>query len=170
MKHFTTLIMMVLISLTASANSFIGRFNTEPLKVDMPEWNYSLNSVTTPTPKMKLGDMPMNTSMKASNNVQATKETFKWMKTNPGTKPYKFMDDMTFVGVPLFVGGMILKSEKNAFRQNYNDEWHANTRLLTHFKSSIDDYSQYFGPAMTLGLKIFGYGEHHQVFRKGDAS
>ena len=159
MKHFTTLIMMVLISLTASANSFIGRFNTEPLKVDMPEWNYSLNSVTTPTPKMRLGDLPMNASVNAVkvNNTQATKEAFKWMKTNPGTKPYKFMDDMTFVGVPLFVGGMILKSEKNAFRQNYNDEWHANTRLLTHFKSSIDDYSQYFGPAMTLGLKIFGY-------------
>ena len=157
MKHLTTLILMMLVCLTAPANNIIGYYKTEPLKVEMPEWNYSLSSVTTTTPKMRLGDMPMNASVNAVNNTQATKEAFKWMKTNPGTKPYKFMDDMTFVGVPLFVGGMILKSEKNAFRQNYNDEWHANTRLLTHFKSSIDDYTQYFGPAMTLGLKIFGY-------------
>ena len=159
MKHITTLILMMLVCLTAPANNIIGFYKTEPLKVEMPEWNYSLSSVITTTPKMRLGDLPMNASVNAVkvNNTQATKEAFKWMKTNPGTKPYKFMDDMTFVGVPLFVGGMILKSEKNAFRQNYNDEWHANTRLLTHFKSSIDDYSQYFGPAMTLGLKIFGY-------------
>ena len=157
MKHLTTLILMMLVCLTAPANNIIGYYKTEPLKVEMPEWNYSLSSVTTTTPKMRLGDMPMNASVNAVNNTEATKEAFKWMKTNPGTKPYKFMDDMTFVGVPLFVGGMILKSEKNAFRQNYNDEWHANTRLLTHFKSSIDDYTQYFGPAMTLGLKIFGY-------------
>lgn len=157
MKHLTTLIFMMLVCLTAPANNIIGFFKTEPLKVDMPEWNYRLSPVTTTTPKMRLGDMPMNASVNAVNNTQATKEAFKWMKTNPGTKPYKFMDDMTFVGIPLFVSGIILKSEKTAFRQNYNDEWHPNTRLLTHFKSSIDDYSQYFGPAMTLGLKIFGY-------------
>ena len=157
MKHLTTLILMMLVCLTAPANNTIGYFKTEPLKVEIPEWNYSLSPVTTTTPKMRLGNMPMNASVNAVNNTQATKEAFKWMKTNPGTKPYKFMDDMTFVGIPLFVGGIILKSEKNAFRQNYNDEWHPNTRLLTHFKSSIDDYSQYFGPAMTLGLKIFGY-------------
>ena len=68
---------------------------------------------------------------------------------------YKFMDDMTFVGVPLFVAGIIAKSEKKAFRQDYNNS-HANTRLITNFKSSVDDYTQFFGPAMTLGLKIGG--------------
>ena len=26
-----------------------------------------------------------------------------WMRTNEGVKPYKFLDDLTFVGVPLFV-------------------------------------------------------------------
>lgn len=156
MKHLTTLILMVLVCMTTSANNIIGRYNTEPLKVDMPEWNYNLTISTKPAPKMRLGEMPKVASVNAV-NTQATHEAFKRMKTNPGVKPYKFMDDMTFVGVPLFIGGIILKSEKNAFRQNYNDEWHPNTRLLTHFKSSIDDYSQYFGPAMTLGLKIFGY-------------
>lgn len=103
---------------------------------------------------MKLGDMSAVASV---NSVKATHEAFKWMKTNPGVKPYKFMDDMTFAGIPLFVSGIILKKEKNTFRQNTQDQLHSNTRLLTHFKSSIDDYSQYFGPVMTVGLKAFGY-------------
>ena len=141
-------------ALTISANDVVLPYNTKPLKVDMPEWDFSLNATTKSTPKMKLGELPMPASVK---NTESTKEAFKWMKTNPGVKAYKFMDDMTFAGIPLFVGGMILKSEKNAFRQNYNDKDHANTRLLTNFKSSIDDYTQYFGPAMTLGLKVFGY-------------
>ncbi|MCR4765782.1 MAG: phosphatase PAP2 family protein [Bacteroidaceae bacterium] len=146
---------MLLICSVTKANNYNGQFNTEPLTVDMPAWNYNLSSLKkTTTPKMKLGEMPAPTAMSKAN---ATDEKFKWMKTNPGVKPYKFMDDMTFVGVPLFVGGIILKSEKNTFRQNYKDVYHSNTRLLTHFKSSIDDYTQYFGPAMTLGLKIFGY-------------
>lgn len=144
---------LLFLSLTTSANSITLRTGIEPLKVDMPEWNFDLSCVRNTSPKIKLGEMPATSSAKA---VQSTHEAFKWMKTNPGVKPYKFMDDMTFVGVPLFVGGIILKGEKAAFRQNYNDG-HSNTRLLTHFKSSIDDYSQYFGPAMTLGLKIFGY-------------
>ena len=75
-----------------------------------------------------------------------------WMRTSEGVKPYKVMDDLTFVGVPLFVAGIIAKSEKKAFRQNDGTK-HV---LLTEFKTRIDDYTQYFGPAMTLGLKIGG--------------
>ena len=76
-----------------------------------------------------------------------------WMRTNPGVKPYKFMDDLTFVGVPLFVAGIIAKSEKKSFRQNTPDNKHT---LLTDFKTRIDDYSQFFGPVVTTGLKIAG--------------
>ena len=80
------------------------------------------------------------------------KENWTWMRTNPGVKPYKVMDDLTFVGVPLFVAGIIAKSEKAAFRQNDGTK-HV---LLTDFKTGIDDYAQFFGPAMTTGLKIGG--------------
>ena len=76
-----------------------------------------------------------------------------WMRTNPGVKPYKFIDDLTFVGVPLFVAGIIAKSEKKSFRQNTPDNKHT---LITDFKTGIDDYSQFFGPVMTTGLKIAG--------------
>ncbi len=33
-------------------------------------------------------------------------------KTNKGVKAYKFMDDMTFVGVPLFLAGIAIKGDK----------------------------------------------------------
>ena len=85
----------------------------------------------------------------------AKAETQSWMNTKQGVKPYKVMDDLTFVGVPVFVAGIIAKSEKKYFAQQYQNS-HANTRLLTNFKTGIDDYTQYFGPAMTLGLKIGG--------------
>lgn len=76
-------------------------------------------------------------------------------QSNPGVKPYRVMDDLSFVGVPIFLAGIIAKSEKKAFRQDYKNT-HANTRLVTHFKTEIDNYTQYFGPAMVLGLKLAG--------------
>ena len=79
--------------------------------------------------------------------------TFTWMRTNPDMKPYKFMNDLTFAGVPLFVAGIIAKGEKKSFRQNTKDNKHT---LLTNFKTGIDDYTQFFGPAMTVGLKVAG--------------
>ena len=72
------------------------------------------------------------------------------------TQPsYKFFDDISWAGVPVFVAGIIAKSEKHAFRQDYRNP-HVNTRLVTHFKTSIDDKLQFFSPALTLGLKIGG--------------
>lgn len=75
-----------------------------------------------------------------------------WMHTNEGVKPFKVMDDLTFVGVPVFFAGMLAKAEKQAFRQNDGTK-HV---LLTSFRTHIDDYTQYFGPALTLGLKVGG--------------
>lgn len=69
--------------------------------------------------------------------------------------PYTFRQDMTWVGVPLFAAGIIAKSEKKSFRQDYNN-MHSNIRLVTNFKSEIDNYTQYFGPAMAIGLKLGG--------------
>ena len=79
-------------------------------------------------------------------------------KTNPGVKPYKFMDDLTFVGVPLFVAGLAVKGDKAMFRVNAKAEQGGkkNTQLLTDFKTGIDDYTQFFGPAMVVGLKLGG--------------
>lgn len=76
--------------------------------------------------------------------------------TNPAVKPYKFMDDQTWVGIPLFVAGMIAKGEKEAFRQNYNNP-NTKIRLIKYnFHSEIDNYTQFSGIALTAGLKMAG--------------
>lgn len=91
--------------------------------------------------------------MPTINAAETNKYQLTWMRTNPGVKPYKIIDDLTFVGVPVFTAGIIAKSEKKSFRQNTKDNKHT---LLTDFKTHIDDYSQFFGPVMTTGLKIAG--------------
>ena len=122
--------------------------SAEELKLTVPELEPRLVYDHTPT---YIPELEMNA---LSANTLAT-DSWTWMETNPGVKPYKVMDDLTFVGVPVFVAGIIAKSEKKNFAQQYQNS-HANTRLLTSFKTGIDDYTQYFGPAMTLGLKLGG--------------
>ena len=76
--------------------------------------------------------------------------------TNDAIKPYKFMDDQTWVGIPVFLAGLIAKSEKYAFRQDYNNP---NTRIRLikyNFHSEIDNYTQFSGIALTAGLKMAG--------------
>ena len=84
--------------------------------------------------------------------------TYSLPSANPDTQNeinYEPLDDISWVGVPLFLAGIIAKSEKEAFRQDYKNS-PASTRLLTDFKTHIDDYSQFFSPALTIGLKLGG--------------
>lgn len=77
-------------------------------------------------------------------------------RTNPAVKPYKFLDDQTWVGIPIFAAGLIAKGEKAAFRQDYNNP-NTKIRLIKYnFHSEIDNYTQYVPLALTLGLKIGG--------------
>ena len=76
--------------------------------------------------------------------------------TNPAAKPYTFLQDQTWVGIPLFVSGMIAKGEKEAFRQNYNNP-NTKIRLIKYnFHSEIDNYTQFAGIGLTVGLKMAG--------------
>ncbi|MBR5170521.1 MAG: phosphatase PAP2 family protein [Muribaculaceae bacterium] len=76
--------------------------------------------------------------------------------TNPYCRPYSFLDDQTWVGIPVFVAGWILKGEKKAFRQNYNNP-NTKIRLIKYnFHSKIDDFTQYTGLALSTGLKLAG--------------
>jgi len=118
----------------------------EPLKLVTPEMAPKLD--------YSVGTMNLNSIDRLSplGIADVNKYQLTWMRTNPGVKPYKVMDDLTFVGVPVFLAGIIAKGEKHAFRQNDGTK-HV---LLTDFKTKIDDYSQFFGPAMTVGLKVAG--------------
>ena len=143
MKIFLFLIAFVISGVTMSADNYL---NLEPLKLDVPEMKPELVEVVRTPLNYELNDMAPEPKMDF--------DFFK-SKTNPGVKEYKFMDDLTFVGVPLFLAGIAIKGDKANFRQDYKNA-HANTRLLTNFKTSIDDYTQFFGPVMTVGLKVGG--------------
>ena len=123
--------------------------NLEPLRLTTPEMapelDYTAADLRWPEPATTKDD-----------HAPWDKANWTWMHTNPGVKPYKFMDDLTFVGIPVFLAGWAIKGDKASFRQDYNNK-HANTRLLTNFKTGIDDYTQFFGPALTVGLKLGGY-------------
>jgi membrane-associated phospholipid phosphatase len=127
----------------------------EDLTLEAPELEPKLTYGETMTyrPELRL-DAPSMDVMATANHWKPDFDFFK-SKTNPGVKPYKFMDDMTFVGVPLFVAGWAIKGDKAMFRVN-NKDGKPNTQLLTDFKTGIDDYTQFFGPVMTVGLKLGG--------------
>ena len=124
--------------------------NMEPMKLEVPEMKPELDAaIHQPLTYYEQTRMAVPTA-----EPKMDLDFFK-SKTNQGVKEYKFMDDMTFVGIPLFLAGIAIKGDKANFRQDYNNT-HANTRLITNFKTSVDDYTQMFGPAMTVGLKLAG--------------
>ena len=149
MKKNNNLLMFIAIALMSVLSANAENYQSmEPLKLETPEM------------KPELVALPANpfTSHEASfatANSQGMDLRFFKQVTNPGVKPYKFMDDLTFVGVPLFVAGWAIKGDKAMFRVN-NKEGKKNTQLLTDFKTGIDDYTQFFGPVMTAGLKLAG--------------
>jgi len=146
-RHIFTLIAVAL-SVQASADNYQ---DMEPLTLDVPEMKAEL---------VDLPEQPANRFERLAPTTSAKMDfDFFKSKTNPGVKPYKFMDDMTFVGIPLFAAGWALKGDKAMFRVNLKAEkgGKKNTQLLTDFKTGIDDYTQFFGPAMVVGLKLGGY-------------
>ena len=142
-------------AVTATADNF---HHLEPAKLDVPEMKAEL---VMPGELSLLEEAPEATTSEVQlKEMEGWKPDFDFFKskTNEGVKPYKFMDDMTFVGIPLFVAGWALKGDKAMFRVNAKAEQGGkkNTQLLTDFKTGIDDYLQFFGPAMVVGLKLGG--------------
>ena len=56
---------------------------------------------------------------------------------------------MTYIGVPLVAGGLLIKSEDDHFRNLRND-------YLPRFEHHADDYLQYLPAAVMLGMKLGG--------------
>ncbi|WP_157054488.1 phosphatase PAP2 family protein [Prevotella sp. RM4] len=144
-KTFFVLLMMLAMGNVAKAADL--DINLEPLKLQTPVMEMKLDCQAAPDYRPEL-ELPMSPLMGSSEKYQLT-----WMRTNPGVKPYKVMDDLTFAGIPLFVAGIIAKGEKKSFRQNTGENKHT---LVTDFKTEIDNYTQFFGPVMATGLKIAG--------------
>ena len=150
-----TVVMFFLLGtcLTALAENIV--VDDELLKLDVPEMEPKLVTVENQTYRSELSlDIPTADISLTSDGWKPDFDFFK-SKTNPGVKPYKFIDDMSFVGVPLFLAGLAIKGDKAMFRVN-NKDGKPNTQLLTDFKTGIDDYTQFFGPVMVVGLKLGG--------------
>ena len=143
-RHLLTL---AVVALTVQANADNYR-DMEPLKLEVPEMKPELVKPTT-----------INFDVEPPKATPKFDFDFFKSKTNPDVKAYTFMDDMSFVGIPLFVAGWAIKGDKAMFRVNQTAEQGGkkNTQLLTDFKTGIDDYTQFFGPAAVVGLKLGGY-------------
>ena len=148
--NFRHLLTLAAVALTIQVNAENYR-DMEPLKLEVPEM------------KAELVKLPGQSTVSFDRMAPTASPKFDFdffkTKTNPGVQPYKFMDDMTFVGIPLFAAGWAVKGDKAMFRVNAKAEQGGkkNTQLLTDFKTGIDDYTQFFGPAMVVGLKLGGY-------------
>ena len=75
------------------------------------------------------------------------------MAKNFGQRLDKFSSSrlyqMTYIGVPLVVGGLIVKGEDDHFRNLRNE-------YLPRFNRHLDDYMQYAPAVAMLGLKASG--------------
>ena len=149
------LLLLIAVVLTCQAKADNYR-DLETLKLETPEMKVELGTLA-----LDMVAPTASPAMELATTADKWKPDFDFFKqkTNPGVKPYKFMDDLTFVGIPLFVAGWAVKGDKAMFRVNQKAEngGKKNTQLLTDFKTGIDDYTQFFGPAAVVGLKLGGY-------------
>lgn len=135
MKYFLFFAFAMMTAISAKAEDVVAEENesTAPslLQVTMPK------TLESPAPKYQF---------------------FKSVKVE---KPYKFKDDMTYVGVPLFGAALLIKSQKTYFRQNHTNSDESTivdskNRLLTNFHSEVDNYTQFAPMVLATGLKLGG--------------
>ena len=149
MKKVRLLMLVTFMAICSITNALASDFvNMEPMKLQTPEMKPEMVTVPNRTYRPELEQV-------RDDHAPWSKDNWTWMHTNEGVKPYKVMDDLTFVGIPLFAAGWAVKGDKSMFRVNLKGG-KKNTQLLTDFKTGIDDYTQFFGPALTVGLKIGG--------------
>ena len=119
-----------------------------------------MDTVAEPVATVEAEIEPMLTLLPASTDTYEPHHgpDFRLFKsvTNLNIKPYTFMQDQTWVGIPIFLAGLAAKSEKAAFRQDYNNP-NTKIRLVKYnFHTEIDNYTQFSGIALTAGLKLAG--------------
>ena len=127
---------------------------------DLQAESVTMDSVAEPAETVEERTEPMLTLQPAETDTYEPHHgaDFRLFKsvTNPNVKPYTFMQDQTWVGIPVFLAGLVAKNEKAAFRQDYNNP-NTKIRLIKYdFHTEIDNYTQFSGIALTAGLKLGG--------------
>ncbi len=147
MKTALTVLLLLAASVTAMAhNTANDNENEREWKLESVEMEPRLTVTEKESLSFGLND---NLNVNPEINRMATSNS-----TN--VKPYTFFQDQTYVGIPLFLAGVIAKSEKRSFRQNTEDMRNTRTRLLTNFHSEIDNYTQFAPAVLALGLNVAG--------------
>ena len=154
-----TLLSALLLTFSASSALAGNFFGDEPLTLDVEPMSPEVMRIINQPLHFDLterSEEPVCFSERETLPEPKLDFDFTKSKTNPDVQAFKPLDDLTFVGIPIFVAGWIAKPIKETMAQNIEGA-KSNTLLLTNFKTHIDDYTQYFGPALTVGLKLGGY-------------
>lgn len=147
MKRILLVAALIFVMIVAKANTF-PPFTMGDLKMHVDSMPATLVDNNT-APHLLYVDMGANKTPTLYTPASEATDVAK------AIKPYKFMDDMTFVGVPIFVAGIIAKGEKRSFRQDYNSRA-SRARLVTNFHNEIDNYTQFAPMVLSTGLKLAG--------------
>lgn len=86
-----------------------------------------------------------STDVGYNSNLRNTRRFYQKIDRLTSSRLYK----MTYIGVPLIVGGIIERRADMYFRRLRND-------YLPYFNHHVDDYIQYVPAAVLLGMKSFG--------------
>ena len=149
MKTSLTVLLLLAASMTAMAH------NTAYANDNENEREWKLESVEI-EPRLTVTEKE-SLSFGLNDNLNVNPEINRMATSNStNVKPYTFFQDQTYVGIPLFLAGVIAKSEKRSFRQNTADLRNSRTRLLTNFHSEIDNYTQFAPAVLALGLNVAG--------------
>ena len=147
MKKYLSVIVMLFCALTLCAEPF-----TYDLGFDADAWLASQEAASSDFAFAQ----PMASHQAADNLSLDYKNTV--------GRPNTFWEDISWAGMPLFVAGIIAKSEKKSFRQDYKNT-HANTRLVTDFHTEIDNYTQFLPFAASTILNFSGYKGRSNTWR-----
>jgi len=167
-KTITALLLLLIVcnqmlwaDISSSDFSFdTTRFQLDELRLDMSQSEH--------TPALTLlEESVVSASSPTAYTSYSDRQGTWWsrqMSSAEGVKPYRFMDDMSFVGVPLFFAGMIAKKEKASFRQDYRNA-NAKLRLVSHFKTEVDNYTQYAPFAAATIMNVAGVKGRSKLVR-----
>ncbi len=162
MRNIFLIIILLFLSLTAGAQESLDTTIVEVAEPAAIDTVIATDDIPVDTILMNRLEKEMNTDTLVEPTQLSLYEphhgmdfTFFKNTTNPNVKPYTFMQDQTWMGIPIFLAGLIAKNEKKAFRQDYNNP-NSKIRLVTNFHSEVDNYTQFSGIALTVGLKLAG--------------
>ena len=138
--------MTCLLAMSTAVCLFAGTTQEKTWKLETPEMKPVLTMDEYTGGNVALEMMPMTPAAPELPALAAAKDI----------KPYTFWDDQTYVGIPLFIAGIIAKSEKESFRQDYTNKKSANRLIKYNFHSEIDNYTQFVPMFLSTGLNLAG--------------